>query len=86
MAWRVDEVQFVFMAVPRGVIQRDALGLNGDAPLSLQIHGVQHLFGHLPFGQTSANLDKTVCNGGFAMVDVGDYGEITDSAQFSHRQ
>ena len=47
MTGRVDKIQLILLTVSRLVIQGDALGFNRDAPLPLQIHGVEHLFGHL---------------------------------------
>ena len=86
MARGIDKVQFVFLPVTGGVIQRDTLGLDGNPSLTLEIHGVQDLLGHFTVGQAAANLDKTVCQRGFTMVNVGDDGKVTDSAQFSHRR
>ena len=34
--------------------------------------------------QTTAVLDKAVGDGGFAMIDMGDDGKISDFAQFGH--
>ena len=43
VAGRVDQVQAIFVAVARGVMQANALGLDGDAALALQVHGIEHL-------------------------------------------
>ena len=47
MTGRIDKIQLILLTVSRLVIQGDALRFNRDAPLLLQIHGVEHLFGHL---------------------------------------
>ena len=78
MAGRVDEVQLVALAVVRVVEQRDALRLDGDAALALQLHGVEHLRLHLAVGEAAADLDQPVGERGFAVVDVGDDREIAD--------
>ena len=78
MARGVDHVELIALPVLRAhVVQRDALGLDGDAALALELHGVQHLGLHLAVGQPAAQLDQAVCEGRFAVVDVGDDGEVT---------
>ena len=80
MPWGVDEVEVVDLAVARLVIQGHALGLDGDAALALQVHGVQHLGGHLPNIQAAASLDEAIGDGGLAVVNMGDDREVTDVA------
>ncbi len=81
MAGRVDEVQHVDFAVIRLVMQAHGLGLDGDAALTLDIHIVQHLLGHIALGKTTRRLDQPVGKGGFAMVDMGDDGEVADMVE-----
>ena len=78
MPRRIDQVQVVDLAVARLVAQRRGLRLDGDAALALDIHRVEHLRFHLAVGQAAAQMDDAVCQRGFAMVDVGDDGEVTD--------
>jgi hypothetical protein len=78
VAGGVDEVDLVFLAVPGLVEQGGGLGLDGDAPLPLQVHGIQYLLLHLPFFQAAAAMDDAVRQGGLAVVDVGDDGEVAD--------
>jgi curli biogenesis system outer membrane secretion channel CsgG len=42
----------------------------------LDIHVVEHLLGHLAFGEAAAALDQPVGQRRFAVVDMGDDGEI----------
>ena len=77
MARGVDEVEMPGPAVPVGIFQGDALGLDGDAAFTFDIHGVQDLLDHLPFGQAAADPDEAVGQGGFSVVDVGDDGEVS---------
>ena len=49
-----------------------------DAALALQVHRVEHLFGHFPLGQTAAALDKPIGQRRFTVVDVGDDRKIAD--------
>src|SRR6185437_3060615 len=72
---RVDHVELVALAVPRLIVKRDALGLDGDAALA--VHGVEHLRLHLALREPAAELNETVGQGRFAVVDMGDNGEIT---------
>src|SRR5690606_34939326 len=80
----VDEVELVGLAILRVVMQRDAVRLDGDAALPLQIHGIQHLRRHFAFAEAAAYLDETVGEGRLAMVDMGDDGEISDQAEVAH--
>ena len=74
----VDQVEVVDLAVARLVVQRGGLRLDGDAALALEVHRVEHLRLHLAVGQAAAQLDDAIGQGGFAVVDVGDDGKITD--------
>src|SRR6185312_14522232 len=78
VAWRVDEVELVGLAVARRVRQRYRLRLDGDAALALDRIVVQHLRLHLAIGQATADLDDAVGQGRFAVIDVGDDGEVAD--------
>ena len=60
------------------------MGLDGDAALTLQIHGVQNLSLHFTRGKTAAHLDETVSQGGLAVVNVGNDGKIADMTQVTH--
>ena len=77
MARGVDEIQLVPLPVLGVVQQRDALGLDGDAALALQVHGVQDLFLHFAGVQPPAQLDQPVGERGFAVIDVGNDRKIT---------
>ena len=46
MAGGVDQIQLVQIAVAGAVMEADGVRLDGDAPLPLQIHRVEHLSGH----------------------------------------
>ncbi len=50
---------------------------NRDASLSFEVHVVEHLVFHVfPYDRVGA-FEKTVGKGGFAMVDVCYYAEIS---------
>ena len=86
MARGVDEVELVGVAVLGGVVELDGPGLDGDAPLLLQVHVVQQLGLHLPGGDGVALLDQPVGQGGLAVVDVSNDREVTNLGLISHRQ
>ena len=52
--------------------------LDGDAPLALEIHGVEHLGLHLAGLERAGELEEAICQGRLAVVDVGDDREITN--------
>ena len=78
MAGGVDEVELVGPAISGGVLQADGLGLDGDAPLPLEIHPVEVLLPHLPFGDGPADLQDAVGQRRLPVVYVGDQAECPD--------
>jgi hypothetical protein len=78
VAGRVDEVQLVEMAVVRLVIETHGVGLDGDAPLALQVHRIQDLFHHFALRERPGNLQQAVRQGRLAVVDVRNDREIAD--------
>jgi hypothetical protein len=74
----IDEVQLVENAIVGAVVQPHGVGLDGDAPFALQVHGIQDLFHHLALGKRPGNLQQAVGQGGFAVIDVRNDGEIAD--------
>ncbi len=85
VAGGINEVELVGFAILRVVMQRYAVRFDGDAALTLQIHGIQDLGFHFTVRKTTANLDETVGQGGFTVVDVRDDGKIADMTQITHR-
>lgn len=81
----IDEVQLIGDAILRLVIERDAMGLDGDAALTLQVHGIEDLGLHLARSQATAHLDETVSQRRLAVVNVGNDGKIADMTQVTHR-
>ena len=80
MAGRVHQVEDVILAVLGVVGEADRLRLDGDAALALDVHGIEHLLlaRHFAVGEAAGHLDQTVGQRRFAMVDMGDDGEIAD--------
>ena len=77
MAGRVDEVELVLLALV-GVLHRHGRGLDGDAALALEVHRVEELGARLALRHGLRLLEKAVCEGRLAVVDVGDDGEVAD--------
>ena len=84
MARRVDEVEHIFLARFRRVVEAHGIGLDGDAALALEVHRIEDLVDHLPFGDGPAQLDQPVGQRRFAVIDMGDDGEIADMAKIGH--
>ncbi len=78
MSGSVDQVELIFLPIRGQIVQTNTLGLDGDAALTLQVHGVEHLRGHLCAGvsapvsssRRSASVDTV------AVVDVRDDTKI----------
>jgi len=73
---RVDQVQDVLLAVLRLVVQADGMRLDRDAPLALQVHGVEDLGLHLARLQRAGEFQEPVGERGLAVVDMGDDREV----------
>ena len=75
----VDEVQGVVL--PR---HPDVLGLDGDAPLPLDVHRVEVLLPHLAGVDRPGQLQDAVGQRRLAVVDVADDGEVADTVDGEH--
>ena len=84
VARRVDEVQYIDLAVVGAVIQTHGARLDGDAALALELHGVEDLVLHLALFNGMALLQQPVCQRGFAVVNVGDDRKIADMRKVGH--
>lgn len=78
VAGGVDEIELVGVAVVRLVHHADGVGLDGDAALALEVHGVEDLGLHLAGGQRTGQLEEPVGEGGLAVVDMRDDREVAD--------
>ena len=75
---RVDEIEYVILAVFGGIVEFDRARLDGDAAFALQIHIVKQLILHVALLHGAGQLQNAVCERGLAVVDVRDDGEIAD--------
>ena len=80
----VDEVELIVAPIPGLVVDAHGLGLDGDAPLPLDVHAVEHLLAHLPVGHGVGYLQDAVGQRRLAVVDVGDDGEVADVGKGGH--
>ena len=84
VAGRVDEVQLELSPVPV-VRQSHGLSLDGDPALPLELHAVEVLLAHLPFGHCVRDVEESIRERRLAVVDVRDDAEIADP-RLLHRQ
>ena len=54
------------------------MGLDGDAALPFQIHGIEHLLHHFALGQRAGGFEQTVGKRAFTVVDMRNDREIPD--------
>ena len=72
MARCIEQVQSIGLPGCSSVAQRNGMGLDGYAALPLNIHAVEKLLISGIGIQNTADLQKSVGEGGFAVIDVGD--------------
>ena len=75
---RVNQVELIHLPVACFVVERGGLRFNGNAALFFNVHGVEHLRTHFAQIQAAAVLDEAVGKRRFAVVDVGNDGEVSD--------
>ncbi len=61
------------------IFQAHGVSFDRNPALSLQVHVVQNLFSHLALGKRSRQFEQAVRQGGFAMVDMGNDGKVSDA-------
>lgn len=86
---RIDQIQYIFLAVVGAVVQAYGLQLDRNAPFPLQIHLVEHLILHLAGCQRAGKFQDPVGQRRFPVIDMGDNAEISNfllSGLDIHRQ
>jgi hypothetical protein len=73
----VDKIEDVIFTIII-VYHPDSVRFDGDAFFALQIHAVQKLRHFCAFADHMSRLQKAICQGRFAVVDMRDYAEIPD--------
>jgi len=66
------------------MLQSDALELDRDASLPLDIHGIEVLGPHLPGVDGSTELEETVCQSRLPVIDMGDDAEVAEPVERGH--
>src|SRR5699024_1300585 len=79
----IDKVELVGIAILGVIVERHRLSLDGDAPLTLDIHRVEHLLLELTLTQTTTQLDDSIGQRRLAVVDMGDNREIPYMTNFT---
>jgi hypothetical protein len=79
---RVDEIEIIGQTVFGGVRQAYGLALDGNSPLSFDIHGIQDLIFEIPVRDHIRKLNEAVGQGGLTMVDMSDNAEISNIFHF----
>ena len=77
VAGGVEEVELVSFAILGLESKGDGVGFDSDPFLALEIHGVEVLGLRLTLGDGLSFLHEAIGQGRFAMIDVGDDGEVT---------
>ena len=78
MTRSVDQIQLVGLAVFGLVGHAHGVGFDGDAAFAFEVHRIQHLRLHLPRSQRPGQFQQAIRKRGFAVVDMGNDGEIAD--------
>ena len=73
----VDQVEAIGVAVLGFVVQANAFRFDGDAALTLEVHGIEDLSVHFAFGEAAGHFNEAVGECGLAVVDVRDNTEIS---------
>ena len=79
VAGGVDQVDLGGLPVRPGVIDGDILGQDGDAAFAFEGIGIEEgILLHLAVAEIAALAKQSIDEGRFAVVDVGDDGDISD--------
>lgn len=78
VARRIDQVELIRLAVVGVIGHADGIGLNRNAALALDIHGVEQLRLHVALVDGMGELEDAVADRGLAMVNVRNDREVAD--------
>lgn len=77
MTWSIDEVKRIRLTVRSRIEDSDSIGLDGNAALLLNVHLIKELRGHIALSNGVSLFQYPVCDGGFAVINMGNDGKIT---------
>ena len=78
VSWRINQIKDVLLSIGRGIDHLNGVAFDGDPTLSFEVHIVEGLVLHLPFGDGSRGLEQPVGQGTFPMVNMCNNAEISD--------
>ena len=78
VAGGIQQVQPVGAPILRLVLHGHGVGLDGDAPLAFEIHGIEQLRLGVPLRDGAGELQQPVGKRGLPVIDMGDDAEIPD--------
>ena len=78
MARRIDQVELIRLAIVGVIGHANGIGLDRNAALALDIHGVEQLRLHVALVDGMGELEDAVTDRGLAMVDVRNDREVAD--------
>ena len=70
VARRIDQIELIRLAIVGVIGHANGIGLDRDAALALDIHGVEQLRLHVAFVDGMGELEDAIADRGLAMVDV----------------
>ncbi len=72
----INQIELIFLAIIGTVEQAHTLRLDGNTPLPLDIHGIEHLTGHLSFRKGPTETNELIGEGRLTMIYVCNNGKI----------
>ena len=79
----VNQVKFVRF-ISNFVVKGNGMHLNGDASFPFKIHVIQHLITEFSLRNGTSHQQKLICQCAFAMINMGNNGEIANLAGVRH--
>ena len=85
VARRVDQVQLVLLAIAGLVLEPNGRHLDGDPPLPLDVHAIEHLLAHLLGSNGPGGLEEAVRERGLPVVNMRDNAKIANEGLIVRR-
>ena len=76
VAWCVEQVEFVFLAIFRHVAHGHGVHLDRDPALALEVHRIEQLVLLLSLGNGARHFEQAIGQCGLTVVDVGDDAKV----------
>ena len=74
----IDQIENVFLPIPRAIGQSHGFGLDRNTALAFKFHGIEHLFRHVPLRHHARFLKQPIRQRALAVVNVCDDAKIAD--------